>query len=118
MAKSPSPKLSVITAQSAADQLAPPEHLGAAAAQLWRDVTSNYAFDDPASLRILAEACSALDRAERCREQITTDGEAVRSGEAGCSGRTRCLRPKSRAGRWRVACCSGWGSILSLCAAA
>ena len=84
MARKPqtAPDLRVVPAQAPGKPKAP-SHLGAVAAQLWRQITAEYSFDDPASERILIEACSALDRAERCRRQITADGEVVRGGRAG-----------------------------------
>jgi phage terminase small subunit len=57
----------------------PPAHLGDVARELWQSVIKNYEFEDPASMTVLVEACSALDRAERCRQQISEDGEVVRS---------------------------------------
>ena len=76
------PDLKVVPARVPAGP-EPPAHLGEVAAALWCRVTADYQFDDPASERVLIEACSALDRAERCRRQITTDGEVVRGGRAG-----------------------------------
>jgi hypothetical protein len=75
------PDLAVIAGEPG-DDPQPPPHLGEVARQLWLDVVSNYAFDDPASAAVLVEACSALDRAERCRVAITADGEVVRSGRS------------------------------------
>jgi phage terminase small subunit len=76
------PALAVIAGAPTAGP-APPAHLGDIARQLWVDVVANYSFEDPASMAVLAEACSALDRAERCRVAITADGEVLRSGRSG-----------------------------------
>ena len=81
----PKPQLTVIRRQPAAIP-APPGHLGLVAAELWRSISSTYEFTDAASTQILAEACSALDRSERCRAAITEDGEVIR-------GRGGLLRP-------------------------
>ncbi len=81
----PKPQLTVIQAHPAVTR-SPPAHLGPVAAELWREISSSYSFDDPASTQILAEACSALDRSERCRASISEDGEVVR-------GRGGLLRP-------------------------
>jgi hypothetical protein len=80
MARKPTtPKLALITDRESTTGPKPPSHLGDVAKRLWCDVTDNYQVDDPASLQVLSEACSALDRAERCRRQIDADGETYQS---------------------------------------
>jgi hypothetical protein len=79
MARKAGAHLSVIPAAPAPDHAAPPRPLGEHGMALWREVTSSYQFDDPASVETLAQACGALDRAEACREAIDTDGVTVRT---------------------------------------
>jgi hypothetical protein len=54
---------------------APP--LGDVGRALWDRVNSEYAIEDAGGVAMLTLACSALDRASRCREQIDKDGELV-----------------------------------------
>jgi phage terminase small subunit len=68
-----------VTATPAPSGPQPPAHLGPVARQLWLDVVSNYEFGDPASSAVLVEACNALDRSERCRLAISSDGEVFRT---------------------------------------
>jgi hypothetical protein len=77
----PKPNLAVI-ATPAPSGPQPPGHLGDVARQLWVDIVSSYEFGDAASSAILVEACNALDRAERCRLAISSEGECyqTRSG--------------------------------------
>ena len=42
-----------------------------------------YEIDDAGGLEMLASACQALDRAERCREAIDDEGEMIRTKAAG-----------------------------------
>ena len=44
-------------------------------------ITTQYAFDDPASYEMLAQACFAASRADRCRAIIDRDGELLRVGK-------------------------------------
>ena len=46
---------------------------------LWRDIVSNYEFNDRASYETLFQACAAADRAASLREQIDQDGEMIRT---------------------------------------
>jgi hypothetical protein len=57
----------------------PPRKLGDAGLALWRRVNSEYCIDDAAGVEMLAQACTALDRAEALRGEIETDGEVIRS---------------------------------------
>lgn len=63
--------------------IAPPRELGKQGMALWRQITHEYAIEAPGSIELLAQACSALDRAEACRGRIDDDGEAIttRAGE-------------------------------------
>jgi hypothetical protein len=45
---------------------------------LWIEVTAIFEFDDPGSYEVLAQACAARSRAERCRAIIDEQGEMVR----------------------------------------
>jgi phage terminase small subunit len=97
MARKSSPKLALIAASEPVTGLQPPAHLGEVARQLWCDVTGSYEFGDPASLQVLAEACSALDRSERCRAQISADGEVIRTGRGGMLRAHPLLAPEVQA---------------------
>ena len=81
MARSLGPQLAVIGASSAPDVLSPPPDLDVVGCELWRTVTAQYAFDDPASVEVLRLACLARQRAARCAAQITSDGEMIRVGK-------------------------------------
>jgi hypothetical protein len=74
-------KLSVIHQAPARDHPAP-DHLEGVGLELWRKISAEYSFDDPASWRVLAEACFCTQRAERCREIIDRDGELLYVGKA------------------------------------
>ena len=45
---------------------------------MWRDITAEFSFDDPASLALLRSALEAHMRARRCRVVIDRDGETVK----------------------------------------
>lgn len=62
---------------------APPRPLGKHGMALWRSVTAEYAIEDAGGVELLCMACSALDRAEACREQIDRDGETIRTKTTG-----------------------------------
>jgi hypothetical protein len=68
-------KLSVVTGDQPA--VKPPRKLGRHGAQLWRTIMDEYEIADGAGLEMLASACSALDRAERCKERVDRDGEMI-----------------------------------------
>jgi hypothetical protein len=57
----------------------PPRPLGEHGANLWNSIQIEYAIDDAAGIEYLATACSALDLAERLREQIERDGVTVKA---------------------------------------
>jgi Phage terminase, small subunit len=78
MPRRTSPKLTVIPAPSVEQPPRSPIKLGQVGQSLWDDIVSSYEFSDRASYETLAQACSAADRAERCREAIDADGEVVK----------------------------------------
>jgi len=45
---------------------------------MWREITAEFDFGDPASLALLRSALEAHMRARRCRVAIDRDGEAVK----------------------------------------
>jgi len=55
-----------------------PRKLGRYGGQLWKTVMNEYQIDDAGGVEMLASACQALDRAERCREAIDDDGVMIR----------------------------------------
>lgn len=56
---------------------APPRPLGPDGQALWERVHDQYRIQDAGGLEVLAQACAALDRAERCRAQIDDAGELL-----------------------------------------
>jgi hypothetical protein len=78
MPKRTPPNLEVVPMPPTAHTLPPPPHLDETGAALWREVTSVFEFDDPASYEVLAQACAARSRAERCRLLIDEQGEMLR----------------------------------------
>ena len=74
-------KLSAATGEQPA--VAPPRKLDKHGANLWRNIMREYEIDDAGGLEMLASACQALDRAERCREAIDDEGEMIRTKAAG-----------------------------------
>lgn len=81
MPKHPHAKLAVVASRPALGGLPPPGHLDAFGVEFWSRVTGQYDFDDPASLELLAQCCSARSRAERCRRIIDADGELLQVGK-------------------------------------
>jgi hypothetical protein len=79
VARKPPANLHLIKAPPEPDYPAPPRPLGEHGASLWRDIVTSYEFSDRASYETLAQACAALDRAERCRELIDEQGEMIPS---------------------------------------
>jgi hypothetical protein len=77
--KKSSSNVALIRSQPEPDCPAPPRHLGEHGLALWKRVVETFAFDDPGSFEVLFQACAALDRAERCREQIDRDGEMIKA---------------------------------------
>ena len=55
----------------------PPRPLGPHGLSLWTEIVRNYEFSDPASIECLFQGCSAVERAERCRQQIDEQGEMI-----------------------------------------
>jgi hypothetical protein len=53
--------------------------LGPIGKSLWSDIVAAYEFSDRASYETLFQACSAADRAEKCRVQIDGDGELIKT---------------------------------------
>lgn len=58
---------------------APPRKLGKHGTALWRSILAEYGVEDAGGVEMLLQACTALDRAEFCREQIDRDGEVLRT---------------------------------------
>jgi hypothetical protein len=91
MAKTPAgPPLSLV-----ANRIAPPRPLDSHGMALWDSVMAEYAIVDRGGIELLAQACSALDRAEALREAIDRDGEviATRNGpkvHPGCKDELAC----------------------------
>jgi hypothetical protein len=54
--------------------VAAPRHLEAEERRMWRDITVEFRFADPASLALLRSALEAHMRARRCRVVIDRDG--------------------------------------------
>jgi hypothetical protein len=71
MVKKPSLK---IVKPSEATVMSPPRKLGEHGLTLWRTVQSEYLITDTGGVEILAQACSALDRAEELASVIDQDG--------------------------------------------
>ena len=64
---------------TAADLSQPPRQLGEHGLKLWETIVAEYRVDDAGGREILAQCCSALDRAESLRAAIDADGEVLRS---------------------------------------
>jgi hypothetical protein len=73
------PRLAVVEPRPVGDRPEPPRALGEHGLRLWRAVVQDYAFDDPGSIEILAQACAGLDRAELCAAEIARDGQMIRT---------------------------------------
>jgi len=54
-----------------------PAHLDSVGAELWRQITSEFQWDDGATYQILEQACFARQRAERCRRFVDDQGEML-----------------------------------------
>jgi P27 family predicted phage terminase small subunit len=70
------PSLSIVPAPSTPK---PPRSLGEAGKYLWNDIQAETAIEDPASMELLFQACSAADRAARLKTIIDADGELIES---------------------------------------
>jgi len=57
----------------------PPRSLGSHGQRLWSQVQAEYQISDIGGREILCQACELLDRAERLREEIDSDGEIIRT---------------------------------------
>ena len=55
-----------------------PDHLERIERALWKRLTSDFEFNDAASIALLSAAMEAHQRARRCREAIDKDGEAIK----------------------------------------
>jgi hypothetical protein len=73
----------------AASGLAPPRRLGADGMDLWVRVMDTYAIEDVGGIELLAQACSALDRAEQLARAIAQDGVVI-SAENGRRSHPAC----------------------------
>src|SRR5215203_4917012 len=76
MGKKPSLKLVSATPSNSPS---PPRTLGEHGLLLWQAVTNEYGIEDAGGVELLAQACSALDRAEECAGHIAVDGVVTRS---------------------------------------
>ena len=56
----------------------PPRTLAEHGSNLWRSVHAEYGIEDAGGVELLAQACSALDRAEECAGHIASDGVVIR----------------------------------------
>ena len=56
----------------------PPRKLGKPGLALWQRIHKEYDIADVGSLESLFQICAATDRAERLRDAIDADGEAIR----------------------------------------
>lgn len=54
-----------------------PRSLKATGKAMWRSITSDYKFEDAASLELLERACMAADRAEEARAAIEKSGGPI-----------------------------------------
>src|SRR5262245_32423745 len=55
----------------------PPRELGEHGLKLWRSVTAEYDLNDAGGTELLAQACTALDRAEALAECVKRDGVLI-----------------------------------------
>jgi hypothetical protein len=69
------PPLTVVDPRSNLPQ--PPRKLGAHGLDLWSAIQREYYITDPGGLELLAQACSALDRAEELGARIQADGAII-----------------------------------------
>jgi hypothetical protein len=79
MPRKPSTKLTVISTSAVVTGPQPPGNLGPTGSSLWRDIVAAYEFNDRGSYETLYQACSAADRAEKCRAAIDADGEVLKT---------------------------------------
>jgi hypothetical protein len=81
MPRTTAPKLAVVPDRPTADPAQAPAHLTGVGLELWQRISSEFSFADPGSYEVLAQACFAATRADRCREIIDRDGELLRVGK-------------------------------------
>src|SRR6516165_1005731 len=77
MAKAPKPPLTLVGPDTTGPK--PPRHLGRHGMALWTAITSEYRVDDSGGIEMLMQACLAADRVEALAEQISRDGEVIRT---------------------------------------
>jgi hypothetical protein len=76
MAKGPEkPPFSVVAGETVG--VSPPRPLGIYGTALWNAVLREYRIEDRGGIELLAQACAALDRAERLAEAIALDGDVI-----------------------------------------
>ena len=75
--KSQSPPLTLVDPTTTA--ISPPRKLGHHGLNLWNAIQNEYAIDDPGGIEMLAQACTATDRAEELAEQIGRDGAVLQT---------------------------------------
>lgn len=76
--KKPS-ELTVIGSGSDRDPLAPPDGLGEAGSQLWRDLHRDYVIDDASGLAQLHQICCTVDKVAEYSAAIERDGPVLRT---------------------------------------
>ena len=69
------PNLTVVEAALTTNP--PPRKLGEFGTTLWRSITSAYDISDVGGIELLAQACTASDRAEALAARIRADGEVI-----------------------------------------
>ena len=57
----------------------PPRQLGEHGLALWNSVMAEYRIEDRGGIELLAQACTALDRAESLAQAVARDGETAMS---------------------------------------
>ena len=73
----PPPSLTVVGPGTTGTQ--PPRKFGPRGNELWTAITSEYRVDDSGGIEMLMQACLAADRVEALAEQISRDGEVIRT---------------------------------------
>jgi hypothetical protein len=78
MPKKPKPPLTLVGSQAGATGVQPARDLAVNGRKLWDQVMAEYDIQDAGGLEMLAQACQALDRGEKLREEIDHDGAVIR----------------------------------------
>jgi hypothetical protein len=78
MPKTPKPPALTLVAPGATG-IQPPRQLGKRGLELWQSVNAEYQIDDASGVQMLLQCCLALDRLEALGEQISRDGEVIRT---------------------------------------